>query len=210
MNTLIHEELYRSPQLLQKMAQIDLIVCGAGAIGSNLVDNLTRQGFKKVTVIDMDRIEDHNRHTQIWTSRDTGQLKANILKNHVFNTTGQVITSIAKKLDESNIKKLISTNATIIDSFDNTESRKLLFDFCKSNKIDCLHIGLSQDHGEVIWNEKYRVPNKSNLDVCEYPLARNIAILSMVVATECLINYANNKSKDSFIITLRDFKIMAI
>jgi len=209
--TLKHEELYRTKELLEKMRRLELIICGAGAIGSNLVENLTRQGFETIDVIDMDRIEAHNRHTQIWTTRDIGQLKANSLKNYVWNSTGIMITSIPKKLDKANIKVLFTHPAIIIDGFDNVESRKLVTEYCNQNSFECLHIGLFKDYAEVIWNDKYRIPDDTqNLDVCEYPLARNIVLMAIVVATESLIAYANNKEKKSFVITLNDLKILAI
>jgi molybdopterin/thiamine biosynthesis adenylyltransferase len=211
METLIHEELYRSKQLLDKMSNLDIVVCSAGAISSNLVDNLTRQGFEKISVIDFDRIEAHNKHTQIWTNRDIGQLKTAILKNHVFNSMNIVLNTISKKLDESNVKKLLKTNGLVIDGFDNVPSRKLVTEHCRINSLGCLHIGLSKDYAEIIWNESYRVPDETkNLDICEYPLARNIILLAVAVATECIISFLENKSKKNFVITLKDFKVMAV
>lgn len=209
MNTLKHEELYRTKDLLTKMSNQELTICGAGAIGSNLVDNLVRQGFKKLSVIDMDRIEEHNRHTQIWTARDVGQLKASMLKSHVFNVMNFSIDTFSKKLEPSNIKKLLNLNSIVIDGFDNVPSRRLVTDFCKSNSINCLHVGLSKDYAEVIWNDTYRVPDDSSTeDVCEYPLARNIILLAVSVATEILISYLEKKEKVNAVITLKDLKIV--
>ena len=34
----------------------------------------------------------------------------------------------------------------------------------------------------VIWNECYRVPSPSSDDVCDYPLARNLVMLTVAVA----------------------------
>ncbi|MDD5650177.1 MAG: ThiF family adenylyltransferase [Candidatus Nanoarchaeia archaeon] len=211
MNTLKHEELYRSSELVKKMSNAEITVCGVGAIGSNLIDNLIRQGFEKITAIDMDRIEGHNRHTQIWTTRDTGQLKTNTIKNHVFNCMGFSIETISKKLEESNVKKLLQQNNIIIDGFDNVISRKLVTQYCREKSINCLHIGLAKDYAEIIWNDKYRIPDEVNsIDVCEYPLARNIILLAVAVATEILITYLDKKEKNNFIITLKDFKILKI
>lgn len=44
MNTYVHEELYRGKDLFEKIKTRRIVVCGCGAIGSNLVDNLIRQG----------------------------------------------------------------------------------------------------------------------------------------------------------------------
>lgn len=211
MNTLKHEELYRTTELLSKMSSQELFICGAGAIGSNLVDNLIRQGFKKLSVIDFDRIEEHNRHTQIWSARDVGQLKVAILKAYVFNVMNFSIEAITRKLEESNVKKYLKQGNIVIDGFDNVPSRRLVTDYCKDNSVDCLHIGLSKDYAEVIWNDSYRVPNDTdNLDICEYPLARNIILLAVAVATEILIAYLEKKEKNNVVITLKDFKIVRI
>jgi len=208
MKTLVHEEAYRGPELIEKLAAQPITLCGAGAIGSNLADNLVRQGFKNLIVIDMDRVDDHNRNTQIWTSRDVGQQKVMVLRNHLFNVMKINIDAIPKKLIDSNVKKLINPRSIVIDGFDNSESRKLLRDHCRDTDIECLHIGLGADCAEVTWNEIYRIPTGANgLDVCEYPLARNIALLSVIIGTESLIRFIDKGVKESYIISLRDLKI---
>lgn len=207
MNTFKHEELYRTKTLFEMMSKFPIMMCGAGAIGSNLVDNLVRQGFKNISVIDFDRVEDGNRHTQIWSSREIGQLKVAALRNRMFEVLNTKITTISKKLDKTNLD-LIEPSRLVIDGFDNVHSRRLITDYCKENKIDCLHIGLFKDYAEIIWNETYRVPDDvKNLDICEYPLARNIILLAVAVATEILITFLGTAVKNSFVITLKDLKI---
>lgn len=208
MKTFIHEEAYRGSKLIEKFATQSITLCGAGAIGSNLADNLVRQGFKTLCVIDMDRVDDHNRNTQIWTSRDVGQQKVIVLRNHLFNIMKVNIDVIPKKLTDSNIKKFINSKSIVIDGFDNPESRKLLKDHCRDTGIECLHLGLGADCAEVTWNEIYRIPTGVNgVDVCEYPLARNIALLSVIIGTESLIRYIDKGVKENYIISLRDLKI---
>ena len=167
MNTLIHEEVYRGKKLLDKMAAKQLVVCGCGAVGSNLIDNVVRQGFKKIIVIDMDRIEDHNRHTQIWDKRVIGSLKVAAIKNHVFNVMSDAtVEIITKKLDETNVKKLLGAEGIIVDGFDNSVSRKIVTSFCKESKIPCLHVGLYKDYAEIIWNEFYKPPDPLRQRMC--------------------------------------------
>jgi molybdopterin-synthase adenylyltransferase len=208
MKTFMHEEVYRGSDLLQKIAARHITLCGVGAIGSNLADNLARQGFQKFTVIDFDRVEDHNRNSQLWSSRDVGQMKVAALKAYLFNAMKIVIDPIDKKLVESNVKKLLGLGTLVVDGFDNPESRKLVTDHCLAAGIDCLHIGLAEDCAEVTWNERYRVPKRgAGLDVCEYPLARNIAVFAVVVGTESLIRYIATGVKENYMISLKDFKI---
>jgi molybdopterin/thiamine biosynthesis adenylyltransferase len=211
MNTLIHEEKYRGDGLLKKMAEQELIVCGAGALGSNIVENMARQGFKKFTVIDFDRVDDHNRHTQAYDRRDVGQLKVAALKSKIFNIMGFSITDIAKKLEESNLKKYLKKDSLIIDGFDNSESRGLITKYCLENDILCLHAGLYKDYAEIRWNPVYRVPAPvKGLDVCEYPLARNIVMMASIVTIEIIINYLELGVFNNFEITLKDMTISNI
>jgi molybdopterin/thiamine biosynthesis adenylyltransferase len=208
MKTFIHEEVYRTEKLLRAMASTNVTVCGCGAIGSNLIDNMCRQGFAFLTVIDMDRIEDHNRSTQIWDRPEIGLLKADTMKRRAYNSTGATITPFAKELTGENVKKLLRGSPLVVDSFDNSKSRQIIYDHCKGAKIECLHVGLYRDYAEVIWNDSYLVPKDTGaLDVCEYPLARNVILLSVAVATESIIRFIQDGSKQSFTITLKDLKI---
>lgn len=204
---MIHEEVYRGNRILEKIESFRVFVCGCGAIGSNLIDNMARQGFRNITVVDMDRVEDHNRNTQIWGRRDVGQLKTKALVNRIFNDMAIPVLTTSIKVTEDNIDKLLKGLTFIVDGFDNTESRKLVTDYCKVHKIDCLHVGLNAGYAELIWNEQYTVPKKSGTDVCEYPLARNVVLLAVSVATEVIIRYIVKGIKESYTITLGDFKI---
>lgn len=209
MNTLIHEEKYRGDKLLKKISECAITSCGAGAVGSLMVDNLCRQGFKNIQVIDYDRVESHNCSNQIYSRRDVGQLKVAALKTAVFNSMGVTITDISRKLETSNVDKLLKKGTLVIDGFDNVESRALVYEHCKKNQITCLHVGLAQDSAEVTWNAVYKVPKAvKGLDVCEYPLARNIVLMAITVATEVIIRYLDTGAQESYFITLGDLKIL--
>jgi molybdopterin-synthase adenylyltransferase len=210
MRTLVHEEKFRGEDLLRKIAAQHITLCGVGAIGSNLADNLVRQGFQKIMAIDFDRVEDHNRNSQIWTTRDVGTMKVLALRNYLFNAMKVTVEPIDKKLESSNAKKLLKAGSIVIDGFDNPESRKTVMNHCLESTITCLHIGLAEDCAEVTWNERYRIPKATGLDVCEYPLARNIAVLAAVVGTESIIRYIGTGVKESYIISLKDLKITMV
>ena len=73
---LLHEELYRGGAgVLAKLRDLQLVLCGAGAVGSNLADNLARQGFTALTAIDHDRVEGHNVGTQLYGEAEVGVWK---------------------------------------------------------------------------------------------------------------------------------------
>lgn len=73
--------------------------------------------------------------------------------------------------------------------------------------IPCLHAGLFADYGEVIWNERYRVPRDSGDDVCDYSLARNLVLLTVTVAAETLLRWVATGVQENWSITLQDLAV---
>lgn len=203
-----HEEIYRGKDLIAKLSKFNIFVCGAGTVGSNLIDTMSRQGFSKISVIDMDRVESHNINTQVFGEMDVGALKAAALKNKVFRNTGVDIEAISKKLEPSTLKVLKSANI-VVDCFDNSASRQLVQDECRKKKIACIHAGLFEDYGEVIWDENYKVPGDMSGDICDYPLTRNLAMLVVTILSEELIDFClkDKPRKYNWSVTLKDLAI---
>ena len=207
---LLHEEQYRGEDAIAKLAESKLTLCGAGAVGSLLADNLVRQGFRQIRVIDCDRVEEHNVSTQLYDRADIGGWKAEILRNRLFRTCDVELEAITKRLDERSVKKLLSGTDVVIDAFDNSHSRKLVQDQCRTTETTALHVGLFEDYCEVIWDEHYRVPQDVEGDVCEYPLARNLVILAVAVASEVLVRFVLDGNCENLSATLRDFAIRPV
>lgn len=211
MESTVHEKAYRGPELLKSLEETPFYFAGCGAVGSNMLDNLVRQGAKNLHVIDFDRVDGHNVGTQTYSRRDQGQLKTAALKRNVFNDLGIIVNEIPRKLEPGNIDSFLKVKdqkAIFIDGFDNTEARSLIKDYCSRQGLDCLHIGLYQDYAEIVWNADYSVPkNSSALAVCEYPLARNIIIMAVAVASEAIMKFLATGERKSYTITLKDFKI---
>jgi molybdopterin/thiamine biosynthesis adenylyltransferase len=205
-----HEELYRGSDFVQKLANVRVTLCGAGALGSNLADTLTRQGFQCLRVVDRDRVEQHNVSTQTYGEADVGAWKVDVLRGQVFRATGIEIEVHNKELTERTANKLLKGSQVVIDTFDNSLSRRLVQSQCQTSEIACLHVGLFADYGEVIWNEYYRVPNDVGQDVCDYPLARNLVLMTVAVAAETLLRFVLDGRKENRSITLGDFAVRSM
>jgi molybdopterin-synthase adenylyltransferase len=204
----LHEALYRGADAIAKIGAIKLAVCGAGALGSLLIDNLVRQGVRHVVAIDHDRVEAHNAGTQLYGQSDVGAFKVDVLKAQCFRSTGVEITAINKWLDERTIKKSLRDAELVIDTFDNSASRRLVTDYCREQGVACLHLGLNADYGEVRWNETYRVPNDVVAqDVCAYPLARNLILLTVATGSEAILRYVLEGQREDYSVTLKDLSI---
>ncbi len=112
-----------------------------------------------------------------------------------------------KELTATNAAQLLKGSGLIVDVFDNSTSRQSVKDYADRTGTPCLHAGLSADYAEVIWNEVYRVPSDVNDDVCDYPLARNLVMLTVAVACEAIISFVATGEQRHFTITLKDLSI---
>src|SRR6516162_3573877 len=95
-----HEAIYRGPDRLARLAAVPVTLCGAGALGSLLADNLARQGFRQWTVIDRDRVEEHNVGTQLYGEAEVGSWKVEALRNRLFRSVGVEIEAVSKEMTE--------------------------------------------------------------------------------------------------------------
>ena len=202
-----HEAIYRGSEQIARLATQQLTICGAGALGSHLADNLARQGFRQLRVIDRDRVEEHNVSTQLYGESDVGAWKVEVLRQRLFRATGIEIEALRKELGERTARSLLQEGGLVLDTFDNSASRRLVQEQCRALHLSCLHVGLYADYGEVIWDERYRVPQDVAGDVCDYPLARNLILLVVAVASETILRFALAEERKDFSVTLRDFAI---
>jgi molybdopterin/thiamine biosynthesis adenylyltransferase len=205
-----HEINYRSKKVFEKMAKTRICVCGAGALGSNLVNNLVRQGFAQIAVVDMDRVEKHNIATQVYSRRDVGQMKANALKANIFQNTGQMLEAVDKELRDNNAKKILKGFDLIVDVFDNWKSRGLVGITATALSIPVVHAGMS-DNGfaEIKWNDNYKIPviEVEQKDICDYPLAANLVQLTSAVLAEAVVQFVSDGETLNREITLKDLRV---
>ena len=206
-----HETLYRGPEALDRVGRARLVICGAGAVGSNLVDSLARQGFRRIAVIDDDRIEAHNVGTQTYAESDVGAFKVEMLQAEIFRAVGIEIQAERQRLTERTVARLLADADLVVDGFDNHASRALVTEHCRQAGTPCVHVGLSADYAEVLWNEGYRVPQDvaagEGVDVCDYPLARNLIQFAVALAAEAIVRYVLHGERQGYSFTLGDLAI---
>lgn len=210
MSIYFHEQLYRTSEIMAKLRDLPVTICGAGALGANITENLARSGFAKLKVIDCDRIEERNLSTQPYYRSDVGAFKTKILANNLYRALAVKVDIISKELTADNVEQLLGKSGLVVDTFDNSIGRGAIKDYCAAVNIPCLHVGLARDYAEIIWNENYRVPSPINDDVCDYPLARNLVMLTVAVSCEVIISFAATGKGDNFTVTLGDFAVKLI
>ena len=208
-----HEAAYRGQDPLCKLAKTRITVCGVGALGSNLVDSLTRMGGTSIRVIDKDKVEESNLCTQVYRTGDIGAFKTHALRNYVFGATGVELEVEARELDAKNVKKLLRGSELVVDCFDNSQARRIVTEHCRDQKIRLLHAGLSGDgYGAVQWDEfedfRYKIPEDQPDDPCDLPLSRTLTVLVAIVAVEAVLVYAGGQLEHKgWTVTLGDLQI---
>lgn len=203
-----HESMYRGRDALVRLGEVRLVVCGAGAVGSHLVDNLVRQGLRHVRVIDHDRVEPYNTGTQIYGQGDAGAFKVDVLQAKVFRAVGVEIEAVRKRLTARNAAQLLAGAGLVVDGFDNHEARALVAEQCSTAGVACVHVGLHAAYAEVRWNEGYRVPRDVvEGDPCDYALARNLVLFAAALASEIVMRHVIDGVRQNCAFTLGDLRI---
>ncbi len=196
-----HEAAYRgNMNVLKQRSEKKIIVMGAGALGSFLVDQLARQGYEQITVVDRDKVERTNFGTQLYGKTDIGRAKSIQCAQNVMKRIGVKVSPIVKNINDGNVNPIVSGSDLIVDLFDNPSARRVLKQASERWNIPCLHAGMGAiGYFEVLWNENYRIPDSDagdGLDApCDYPLASNLVTLCVGAVAEVINRYVDEGQK---------------
>jgi len=204
---LIHELAFRPEGTYDKICDAKILVCGVGALGSNLIDNLSRQGFSNITILDYDVVEMHNIGTQTYCSYDLGKSKVSAAQRKLYRDINCEVGIIDTELTNDNTTLLEGYNL-IVDTFDNSTARAIVSEYCVDNNIPCVHAGMSDDgYSQVVWNDNYAIPHDNDADdICDYPLARNLALITASLLAEVIMQFIASNEKKNLDFTLMDMK----
>lgn len=188
----IHEQLFWP---IDRVADTNIVICGAGAFGANLTETLARMGMKKIEVIDFDTITAHNLSTQPWTYQQIGMKKVAALKANVYAATKVRITAVDQRLTAANAIKLLQLADVVVDCFDNVESRRLVE---LRSAAPVLHSGISMDSRYVcsFWDEAFVMPEYAPpADNCDYPQSRPMVMIGVAAASQVLLHFLLSGAK---------------
>lgn len=178
-----------------------VLILGVGAIGSNLVINLLYDiPTIDISVLDFDVVESRNisAGTQVYSQEQIGLPKVKALSILAYNRNKK-IHCISQKLTENNLELLYNYDL-VIDCFDNSLSRKLVYDFCLSKNIPCVHLGISPISGEICWNQYYHVPEDISIDICSLAGARSFIQFFVGFASLIIQNFLNEAIIENYFV----------
>ena len=185
------------------------VVCGAGTLGSRLVEHLARLGWTSLAVIDDDRVEERNLKNQSYFRHQVGQPKVTALAENVFRSLGTELRLHKKRLNENNARALLDADL-VVDCFDNHHSRAVVQAEVRRGGRACLHLGISpHGYGEVLWDEDYRVPPDSGqADPCADPISSTLSLLTVGMAAKVLEDYARCRDRRNYTLTTGDLAVL--
>lgn len=74
---------YTSPDTLERLARVRMLIIGAGGLGSNVAFMLARSGIRRFILVDRDRVEASNLNRQAYFPADLGRPKVEALAEHL-------------------------------------------------------------------------------------------------------------------------------
>ena len=112
----------------KKILNSNVLVVGAGGLGCPIVDYLSRAGVGKIGIVDHDKVDASNIHRQsIYTLKDVGKYKVEVLKKKIIDINPDVKTKIYKnKFNNKNAYKILNQFDIIVDGSDNFKTKFLL------------------------------------------------------------------------------------
>ena len=82
----------------KKILNSNVLIVGVGGLGCPIVDYLTRAGVGKIGIVDYDKVDASNIHRQsIYTLKDVGKYKVEVLKKKIIEIKPNVKNKILKK-----------------------------------------------------------------------------------------------------------------
>jgi molybdopterin/thiamine biosynthesis adenylyltransferase len=133
-----------------------ITIIGVGALGSHLVAALRNEKVA-LKIIDFDRVEMKNVASQFHFKQGVNKKKVEALKQAMLGCYGMPLEVVGNKLTADNVTQLLGGADLLIDCLDNGESRKLVQDYARANKVPCLHGALAAGGilGRVVWDEHF-------------------------------------------------------
>lgn len=181
---------------------MNILICGVGAIGSNLVKNLVPdlKGEHEITVLDMDNVEERNitPGTQFYSPDQIGLPKVEALQMNIYKWYEREIDVIHGELGKDVFPKSYEKMDLIVDCFDNYDARYNVQQIFTATKGNILHIGFSDKFTFAIeWAHNYQVPTDitTGMDICEMEGASAFVAHVGALASLVVEEFVNKEEK---------------
>lgn len=142
-----------------------VLVVGAGALGSHVVQFMRSVKDVSLRVIDDDRVDTKNTLSQFHGKPSVGKSKVVSLSQTMNFLFGIKVETIPHRLVEDNVMELVrpvGLTGLVIDCLDNGASRRTLQKAVRALNVQCLHGALAADGGlgRIVWDQFFTVDDE--------------------------------------------------
>ena len=166
----------------KKLLKSNVLIVGAGGLGSPIAIYLAALGICKIGIIDKDSVEISNLSRQIiFSTNDLNKNKSSVAINKLRKINPDIkLHSFKKRLTKKNINQIAKNFDLIVDGSDNFRTRFLINDYCLKNKKILVSGAISKFDGQVYtfnFSKKKspclrcfipKIPSNPDVDNCEY------------------------------------------
>jgi len=135
----------------KKLLKSNVLIVGAGGLGSPVAIYLTALGIGNIGIVDKDIVETSNLSRQIiFSNNDIKKKKSTIAINKLKKLNPDIqFKSFQKKLTRKNINQIAKSFDIVVDGSDNFRTRFLINDYCLENKKILVSGAINRFDGQV-------------------------------------------------------------
>src|SRR6056297_3247738 len=143
------KEMFTKDQL-KKITNLNVLIAGAGGLGTNQAQQLQRVGINKIYAFDYDKVDISNLNRQIfYRKKDIGKNKVEVFKERLdsFNLETEIEV---KNIKINKTTKLPKDIDLVFDALDNVKTRFILEKLALQNNIPLIHAGVTGWFGQIL------------------------------------------------------------
>jgi adenylyltransferase/sulfurtransferase len=140
------------PEGQQRLLESEVVVVGAGGLGSPVIQYLAAAGVGTLHVVDDDDVERSNLQRQIvHADADVGRAKAESAAEYVRDLNPDVdVHPHVDRLDSENVDDYLAGVDFVVDCADNFPTRFLVNDWCVLHETPFSHAAIYRFEGQAI------------------------------------------------------------
>lgn len=210
------------------ISKAKILVVGAGGLGCPIAEYLGRAGIGTLGIVDFDKVQLSNIHRQsMYNTKDIGKFKVDVVQKKIKLINPLVkIKKIKKKINEKNIKNIVSKFDIIVDGSDNFKTKFLLNKYSIKFKKFYISGAISKFDGHIFtFNFKnknepclrcfYQTEPSDDILNCETegilgPVAAVVANIQANEVIKKILNIGNNLKNHILIVNLKNLNFRKV
>lgn len=136
---------YFTAEQLAAIQRVKVGIAGAGGLGSNCAHALVRSGFKKIRIVDFDKVDASNLNRQFYFLQQVGWPKVDMLRDNLRQINPAVeIEAMPVKVEADQAARIFADCDVVVEAFDRAEYKKMIVEaYLGSGKLLVSASGLS-------------------------------------------------------------------